>query len=437
MRRTILLGCLSVLLLPVQAQEFEKAQDAVDNMKVGWNLGNTLDAHSGSTSNMWIEAYTGRAPSDYETAWGQPVATAALIRIFKESGFNVIRVPVTWYPHMGLKTSGLNWNKTKNPIGDKVDAAWMARVHQVVDYVISEGMYCIINVHHDTGDSDVAWVVADRDRYNSTKEKFMKLWTQIAEEFKDYDEHLLFEGYNEILDTLGSWNYASSKASGGYNKNLAASAYDAVNGYAQSFVDAVRATGGNNLTRNLIVTNYAAYKGAGTDHFKDSFTNLVIPKDSVEGHLMLEIHSYILEMNGLSAAKAEAKSIFEYLYDRYVQQGIPVIAGEWGTLNSSGTDYTDASRYSDFKKYCRYFVQQAKKKKIATMFWMELSDGNDRAVPKWTRQDLKDEIIQGYYGSSGYVEVAPVKVQEQIYYHSDYWLNDRILIRNGKKYLIR
>ena len=437
MKRTVILACLSVLLLPVKAQEFEKATEAVKNMKVGWNLGNTLDAHSGSTGNMWIEKWTDRSPSAYETAWGQPVTTLELIRMFKDAGFNAIRVPVTWYPHMGLVTNDLKWDKQQNPLGDIVDSVWMKRVHEIVDYVISAGMYCIINVHHDTGDSDVAWIVADRDIYNSSKDRFIQLWTQIAEEFKDYDEHLLFEGYNEILDLLGSWNYASSKASGGYDRNIASSAYDAVNGYAQSFVDAVRATGGNNLSRNLIVTNYAAYKGAGTDHFKDSFNSLVIPKDTVEGHIMLEVHSYILEMNSLSACKSEAVDILDYLYKSYVKNNIPVVVGEWGTLNSSGNDYSDSGRYANYKKYCKYFVEQAKKKDIATLYWMDLSEGQDRSIPKWTRQDLKDEIIKGYYGDNGYVEVAPVKSREQVSYHSDYWLNDHIIIRNGKKFFIK
>lgn len=436
MKRIILLICLAcaVLILKAQDVEFEKAADAVKNMKVGWNLGNTLDSHSGSTENMWIEYYTDRTPSKYETAWGQPVATLKLIKMFKEAGFNAIRVPVTWYPHMGgIRTDGLIWDKKRYPFGSKVDEAWMERVHEVVDYVISQGMYCILNVHHDTGDTDVAWVVADRDSYNANKDRFYDLWTQIANEFKDYDEYLLFEGYNEMLDTLGSWVYASAKADGGYNASLSSSAYAAVNGYAQTFVDAVRATGGNNISRNLIVTNYAASNCRGTGHSTDPFTKMVIPTDTLSGHIILQIHSYILGMTDLTASKNEASGLISDLNTRFVTRKVPVVIGEWGTLNED--DYTDNTRYENFKKYCKYFVSTAKRKNIATLFWMKLSDGQDRSVPKWTLEDLKDEIIKGYYGNDGYVGVVPVNAG--VTYDSEYWLNGNIVIRNGRKYLVR
>ena len=118
MKRTALIvSGLILAFLSAGAQEFEKAADAVRNMKVGWNLGNTLDCHSASTTNMWIEKWTECKPSDYETAWGQPAVTPELIKMFKDAGFNSIRVPVTWYPHMGLVTDGLNWDKENNPIG--------------------------------------------------------------------------------------------------------------------------------------------------------------------------------------------------------------------------------------------------------------------------------------------------------------------------------
>ena len=103
----------SVLLMSsmqVLAQEFESATSAVNNMRVGWNLGNTLDSNSGSTTNMWIEKWSQRNTSDYETAWEQPVTTEALIKMFKDAGFNAIRVPVTWYPHMGVQVNDLNWD---------------------------------------------------------------------------------------------------------------------------------------------------------------------------------------------------------------------------------------------------------------------------------------------------------------------------------------
>ncbi|MBR1548930.1 MAG: cellulase family glycosylhydrolase [Prevotella sp.] len=134
------------------AADFETATQAVANMKVGWNLGNTLESNSGDVGNMWIEAWTDKTPAQYETAWGQPVTKPELLQMFKEAGFNAIRVPVTWYPHMEATFGSVKWDNAKqalttwdqsaDDIGTKVQAAWMQRVHEVVDYVISQGMYC-------------------------------------------------------------------------------------------------------------------------------------------------------------------------------------------------------------------------------------------------------------------------------------------------------
>lgn len=117
------LSFLSLSANPINAQEFESATDAVRNMQVGWNLGNTLESNSGDTTNMWIEKWSQRKTSDYETAWGQAVTTQALIHLFKEAGFNAIRVPVTWYPHtkntwnISLVNNQPVWSPTKDPIG--------------------------------------------------------------------------------------------------------------------------------------------------------------------------------------------------------------------------------------------------------------------------------------------------------------------------------
>ena len=233
----------------VWAQSFETATEAVANMRLGWNLGNTLESNSGDVNNMWIERYTSRRPSDYETAWRQPVTRPELFTLFKEAGFNAIRVPITWYPHMEAKFTTSPWNPETDPIGTQIQAEWMQRVHEVVDYVISQGMYCIINVHHDTGTSNTHWLIASETNYAQEHERFEAVWTQIATEFRDYDEHLLFEGYNEMLDADNSWSYASSKNTGSYDATAASAAYSAINSYAQSFVNAVRATGGNNAAQ--------------------------------------------------------------------------------------------------------------------------------------------------------------------------------------------
>lgn len=152
------------------AQTIETADEAVANMRLGWNLGNTLDSHSVDLDNMWIEKWSQRRTSDYETAWGQPVTKPELFKLFKDAGFNAIRVPVTWYPHMEAKfDGGLIWDPEKDPIGTKIQPQWMKRVHEIVDYVISQDMYCILNIHHDTGAESTAWLVADEKVYEEQK----------------------------------------------------------------------------------------------------------------------------------------------------------------------------------------------------------------------------------------------------------------------------
>lgn len=187
-----------------------------------------------------------------------------MVDFLKQNGFNSVRIPVTWFQHM--KADGT------------VDEAWMNRIQEIVDYVIDNGMYCILNVHHDTGadSEDVKhWIKADEANYKENKEKFEYLWTQIATRFKNYDHHLVFEGYNEMLDADNTWNAPKN-----------ASSYVGLNGYAQSFVNAVRATGGNNETRNLIINTYAAANG------DDVLNNLAIPTDKVDGHIAVEVHTY-------------------------------------------------------------------------------------------------------------------------------------------------
>lgn len=356
---------------------FESANDAVKHMKVGWNLGNTLDAHNGQRVTD---------PKVSEIMWGQPVTTPELMQMMKEVGFGAIRVPVTWYPHM----DGNN----------KVDAAWMKRVHEIVDYVISTGMYCILNVHHDTGadsDNTKSWLKADQTVYNQQKARYEYLWQQIAEEFKDYGERLLFESYNEMLDTYNSWCFASFAAPGQYNASVATSAYNAINSYAQSFVNTVRATGGNNAKRNLIVNTYGACNGAGTwnSHLQDPLKQMKLPTDITEGHIIFQVHAYP-NVVSLSSAKDEVNQIFRDLNAYLVQKGAPVIIGEWGTSN--GNDYIE--RRSNVLSFAKYFVEQAKAYNYAPFFWMGLSDGTARSFPAFNQADLVLAILQAYYGSN-------------------------------------
>lgn len=388
----------------LSAKEFESSFEAVKNITIGWNLGNTLDSNSGDTLNMWQERWTyPLTPNKYETMWEQPTTKRSLITLFRKAGFNAIRVPVTWYPHMGIKCVNVGdkgyWYRSQWT-ESMVDAAWMRRVHEIVDYITSQGMYCILNVHHDTGEANTAWLRADEDTYKKEKSRFASLWKQIAEEFKDYDDHLLFEGYNEMLDPLSSWCFASFAASGNYNATIAASAYKAINGYAQTFVDAVRSTGGNNAERNLIVSTYGACSGSGSwnSHLLEPITQLNVPDDEANNHIIMEVHSYP-SIKNLSSAKNEVSKMFKDL-DTYIikQKGVPVIIGEWGSSESDA--YTN---YRDNKiAFCQYFVEQAKARNIPTFYWMGLSDGESRSVPQFNEPELVNAIVKGYYGFNGY-----------------------------------
>ena len=447
MKKSLLFVCVLLVCISSRGADFETATDAVKNMGVGWNLGNTLDSNSGDINNMWIECFTSRTPSDYETAWRQVITTPELIKMMKDAGFNAIRLPVTWYPHMEATFNSVKyvsstqtltpWDRTNDPIGTKIQKAWMQRVHEVVDYVISQGMYCILNIHHDTGSANTAWLIASESDYAQQKDCFMAIWQQIAEDFKDYDEHLLFEGYNEMLDPYRSWNFASFETPSRYDNTVATSAYNAINSFAQSFVDVVRATGGNNSQRNLIVSTYSASSGAGSwnQHLQDPLKYMKRPNDEVENHIIFEVHSY-LDIKDLNDTKNVVNQMISALKSYLVAKGAPVIIGEWGTNVENGY----ALYRQNMLSFARYFVEQTKANDIGTFYWMGLSDGEHRSVPEFNQTDLKDAIIKGYYGDQGYTAIRP-----SIYQRSDdgtiYNLNGTptanpykgIFIQNGKK----
>ena len=369
-------------------QDWEKASAAVVNMGVGWNLGNTLESNSGDVDNMWIEAFTSRKTSDYETAWGQPVATRELIHMFREEGFGAIRVPVTWYPHMGTVSVTVSDNKghwdMSTWTGYTVDPAWIARVKEVVGYVLDEGMYCILNVHHDTGAASTGWLRADEAAYEKYRGRFIELWRQIATEFQDYGQRLVFESFNEMLDAKSTWNAST------------AAAHEVINKYNADFVATVRDTGGKNTYRNLILNTYAAStQPAVLQAFR-------LPEDTVEGHLMAEVHSYApyhfaFETDNPktvfdAACETEVKGIIEGLNTYLVSKGIPCVLGEFGADTSNRTE-------TELCKQASCYVSAATKYHIPCFYWMSLSNEGDRAVPKWTKPKLKDAILKAYEDS--------------------------------------
>lgn len=358
MKQILLLACGLLMSFSAQAQSFENAKDAVKNMGVGWNLGNTLDAND--ASKTWTTT------EQHETCWGQPVTKPELMKMMKEAGFNSIRVPVTWYQEMDSEGN--------------VNEAWMNRVKEVVDYVIDNGMYCILNVHHDTGDGATHWIHASSTNYNKNKAKFEKLWKQIAETFKDYDQHLLFEGYNEMLDDNNTWNEPKNKTDG----------YKAINDYAKSFVTTVRNSGGNNASRNLIVNTYSA------SSTPNAMQNLDKPENS--NHIIFQIHSYP-NWKSKSNAKTEIDNLISNIKAKLIDRA-PVIIGEYATFTTWPSEIDYYAKDKEVALYAMdYLIKKTKENGIGTCYWMGLSDKDYRSMPAFHQADLAQTLIKAYYGS--------------------------------------
>ena len=375
---------------------WEDAFSAVRNMGVGWNLGNTLDT--------WLKnGPDGKDWRAWETGWGQSVTKPELMQMMKNAGFGAIRVPVTWGPHMDA--SG------------KVHAEWMNRVHEIVDYVIGTGMYCIVNLHHDTGAGKDAWVVADKDMHAANRDRYISLWKQVAEEFASYDHKLIFEAYNEMLDSRSSWCFPTHGYA--YDASYASGAYEAVNGFAQDFVDAVRSTGGNNLYRNLVVNTYAASNGNGSwsNYLKDPLKYLDMPEDVSAGHIIFQVHAYP-DIANMNAVKAEMDQMYANLHEHLVSKGGPVIIGEWGTSNvDTAPDYIH--RHDDMLEFADYFIRKAKEYDMATFYWMGLSNAGFRSIPAFNEPDLAETIAKAYHGA-GYQGEYPVMDDYDISYKVTY-----------------
>ena len=267
------------------------AQQVVTDMKAGWNLGNTLDSATDPKDS------TIYAPSYYETAWSNPVTTKAMIDEVKAKGFNAVRIPVTW---------GANIEKNTQYTGT-ISSAWLDRVEEVVNYALDNNMYCIVNVHHDVGKGDwpIIFATADSTEKQTYNERLKNVWTQIATRFKDYDNRLIFEGFNEILIHNANWISANDAGD---------AAVKSINTYNQTFVDTVRKTGGNNVNRFLSVNTY------GAEVLDKAIDLFEVPTDTVKNHIMVQVHYYGI----LSQA------ICEKLNTKFISQGVPVIVGEFG-----------------------------------------------------------------------------------------------------------
>lgn len=299
------------------------ALEATRLMGNGINLGNTLEA---CDNNVGIKTNT---PLSYETHWGQPKTTQAMIDGMKAAGFDTIRIPVAWMT-----------NATHLYEGDyTIDADYMNRVEEVVRYARKAGMYVIINDHWDGG-----WYGMFGSESAETRalamEAYKGMWQQIAERFRDYSDYLIFESANEELGTRFDENsplYCSDSVVTYLNDD---ERYALTNEINQTFVDVVRATGGNNATRFLLIAGY----GTNIDQTCDD--RFQMPKDTAVSKLMVSVHyydpwSYCGASSAASATKWGKVSDYEYMdqqlakMTKFTEAGYGVVIGEYGALPCS------------------------------------------------------------------------------------------------------
>ena len=349
----------------------------LEDMGLGWNLGNSLDA-------------TGGSGLDTETSWSNPKTTQALIDKVKSLGFNTVRVPVSWGKHV----SGDNYT---------IDSAWLARVKEVVDYCYKNDMYVILNIHHDTKSSESASGAGyyPRSSAYSSSEKFVtSVWSQAAEYFKDYDYHLIFETLNEprLIGTGYEW---------WFNKwsipSEVKDAIDCINKLNQKAVDTIRDTGSNNRGRLIMCPGYdASIDGATVSGFK-------LPTDisGNKNRIALSVHAYSpynFAMNVgsgststyTSSIKNELQGLFSTLKSNFRDKGIPVVIGEFGS--------TDKNNTAERVKWATDYTALAKKNNIPCVLW----DNNAFAVYNGNNIVLNSEY-HGYINRKNNTVTSPAK----------------------------
>ena len=366
------------------------AMDIAKLMYPGWNLGNTLEA--GSSDNNWKNAGV-----DTELGWQNTKTTQQVIDLVKTQGFKSVRIPCAWV--MGHITDAENCT---------IDPTWMKRVKEVVDYCISDGLYVIINQHWDGGWIEHNGFTSSTD-IDKTKSQLTKIWTQIATEFKNYDEHLIFAGLNEP-GVGGGDGAIIGKA------DMAARL--AV--YEQAFIDAVRATGGNNALRVLVV------QGPNTS-IDDTVDNGYVSKlnDSASDRLMMEVHFYdpyqFCQMTEdaswgkqwyywgdanksgdadrtSTSNEAFVQKQMAKMKTNFVDKGMPVVIGEFGA-NQRWALGQDALHDASIKAYYKAVVEAAINNGCVPFVWdINSSLGMttlNRATLKVSNANMMDGITEG------------------------------------------
>lgn len=367
-------------------------------MGLGWNLGNQLEASSGGL------------PS--ETCWGNPEITKELIDTVKAQGFKTVRIPVSYLDMIG---DGPDY---------KIDTDWLDRVQEVVDYVVDNDMFAIVNMHGDGYYTvDHSWLLCaeDDDKQTEIKDKYGKVWTQIADRFKDYDQHLIFESMNEEFNN----DYGKPDAN----------AYENINAYNQIFVDSVRATGSNNEKRWLLLPgwNTNIEYTAGDDY------NFKIPTDNgckADGkRIMISVHYYdpfnfTIDENKTARTQWGKYAVKNYdnwgqedyvdsqmalLNEKFVSQGYPVVIGEFGAQDKT-EKFAD---YNEFRRYwSEYLIKAAKKNGVVCVYWDNGYNGNkgfgiiDRNSLEITQPDLIAGMMRAINSTDDYEIPSPAGYTE-------------------------
>lgn len=331
----------------------QSAFDITSQMVIGWNLGNSLDS---TNDNLTMDS----SPKKFAMAWGNPEPTKELIEAVKNGGFNTIRIPTTWYQHLYLDESTNTY---------KIDTKWLAYVKQFVDYAYDMDMFVILNVHHEN------WVNVAKftdETYNDASKKLNDIWSCLAETFKDYDQHLVFEGMNEPRET----NNPSNSEWGDGDAN----SWNYINRLNKVFVDAVRGQGSSyNKERLLMLPGYHAGNSVST------VRAIEIPENS--GNVALSVHAYnpyffCMDTSNManhtypgasgygSDYKTELQTMFNSYKSIIAEKNVPIVMGEFSASDFNNTD----SRINWAKDY----LSMAKDAGIPCVLWDNnvVADGN-------------------------------------------------------------
>ncbi|MBO7514163.1 MAG: glycoside hydrolase family 5 protein [Lachnospiraceae bacterium] len=319
----------------------------VENLQVGWNLGNTFDAISGSTG------------MGLETAWVGVKTSKELIQTVYDAGFRTIRIPVSWHGHVDPETM-------------KIDEAWLSRVQEVVDWSLDAGLYAIINIHHDNDKNDKGlYLYTSYDELETSKKYVTAIWSQVAERFADYDEHLIFETMNEprAVGTSYEWWVAAAGKEG-------QEVIDCVNQLNQTIVDTIRGQGSEaNRKRYIMCPGYCASPDFVTP------AAFALPTDDqalAENRILVSIHAYRPYNFALAGPnegsntdkftvnkatdRADIDSFMKAVYNKYVSKGIGVVIGEFGARRKNENDRART-------EFAAYYVAEARNYGMTAIWW--------------------------------------------------------------------